>query len=80
MLGKIVNGTLITPSDNERQKLIIANPTDEILKLVMSYKNVTEAEKPEYDENTEYLEPIYTETDDSIAVSWAVKAIETAEE
>lgn len=34
MLGKIVNGALITPTENERKKIIITNPSEEILKVM----------------------------------------------
>ena len=79
MLGKIIEGTLITPSENERRKLVIANPTDEILKQVLSYKEVTEADKPEYNVETQYLKPVYTESDGGISVTWEVCDVETSE-
>ncbi len=79
MLGKIIEGTLITPSENERRKLVIANPTDEILKQVLGYKEVTEADKPEYNVETQYLKPVYTESDGGISVTWEVCDVETSE-
>ena len=79
MLGKIIEGTLITPSENERRKLVIANPTDEILKQILGYKEVTKADKPEYNVETQYLKPVYTESDGGISVTWEVCDVETSE-
>ena len=79
MLGKIIEGTLITPSENERRKIVIANPTDEILKQILGYKEVTESDKPEYNVETQYLKPVYTESDGGISVTWEVCDVETSE-
>ena len=70
MLGKIIEGTLITPSENERRKIVIANLTDEILKQILGYKEVAESDKPEYNDETQYLKPVYTESDSGISVTW----------
>ena len=80
MLGKIMNGSLVTPSEKEREKLIVTRPTDEMLKYIRGYKDVTETELPEYDPETQYLEPVYTETDTGITVSWEVKEMEVEED
>ena len=77
MLGKLVNGELITPSDKEKEKIVITRPTDDMLKYIRGYKDVTETEPPEYDEETQYLETVYTETDTAINVSYEVKEMET---
>lgn len=79
MIGKIINGVFSEPTERERAKIIIANPTDEMLKFIMGYKDVSEEEKPEYDEETEVLSPIYTENEDNITVSWKIKKLETEE-
>lgn len=79
MLGKIIEGTLITPSENERRKLVIANPTDEILKQILGYKEVTESEQPEYNDETQYLKPVYTESGSGISVTWEVCDVEASE-
>ena len=79
MLGKIIEGTLITPSENERRKLVIANPTDEILKQILGYKEVAESDKPEYNDETQYLKPVYTESEGGISVTWEVCDVETSE-
>ena len=76
MLGKLIEGKLVTPSDKEKEKIVITSPTDEMLKYIRGYKDVTEQEQPEYDPETQYLEKIYTETDTAISVSYEVKEME----
>lgn len=76
MLGKLVNGNLIQPSANERKKIVITNPTDDILKYVMGYKDLVITPEPEYDMETQYLSPVYEETDTEIIQNWEVKDIE----
>ena len=85
MLGKLVNGVLITPSANERKKLVITNPSDESLKFNMGYKDLIVDEKPEFDEEKQYLQPVYEETENAVLNHWEVKEIpeeieETTEE
>lgn len=72
MLGKIINGKLVTPTAANYKKVVITNPTDEDLKYVFGFKDLIEDEKPEYDTETTYLNPVYTETDTEIHVSWEV--------
>ena len=79
MLGKIVNGVLMTPSDNEKRKIVITNPSDELLKLAMNYKDLVYDELPEYDTETQYLEQEIEETDELITVHYIVKDISIEE-
>ena len=79
MLGKLVNGRLIQPSVNERKKIVITNPTDKVLKLIMGYKDLIITSEPEYDMETQYLSPVYEETDTEIIQTWEVKEIENEE-
>lgn len=72
MIGKIINGMLTEPTEGEHRKIVIANPTEELLKLAMGYKDVTVQTEPEYDIATQVLTPVYTESDDGIVVSWTV--------
>ena len=72
MLGKLVNGNLIQPTENERRKIVIANPTDEQLKFIMGYKDLVISLEPEYDMETQYLTPIYEETETEIIQSWEI--------
>lgn len=80
MLGKLVNGRLIQPSANERKKIVITNPTDKFLKLVMGYKDLSVSPEPEYDMETQYISPIYEETETEIIQNWEVKDVEIIEE
>ena len=79
MLGKLIEGILITPSENERKKIVVTNPSDEVLKYVMGYKDLTIEEKPEYDAETQYLQPEYEETDTNIIQHWVIKENEEME-
>ena len=72
MLGKLIDGTLITPSEMERKKIIITNPSEESLKFNLGYKDLIVDEQPEYDEMTHYLKTIYEETDATIIQHWEV--------
>ena len=76
MIAKLINGNLIQPSSTERKKIVIANPSDDILKYVMKYKDVAMDEKPEYNPETQYLVESYEETDSTITVHWKVLDIE----
>ena len=75
MLGKLIDGVLITPSANERRKIVITNPTDKILKSVMGYKDLFYDDEPEYDMENQYLEQDIEETDTAITVHWIIKDI-----
>lgn len=72
MLGKIINGMLVEPTENERRKIVIANPTDEILKSIVGYKEVRFGEEPEYNPETQALVPIYAESENEIEVSYEI--------
>ena len=74
MLGKIIDGALVTPSENEKKKIVISNPTDEQLKLIMGYKDLVIDDEPEISEE-QYLEPFYEELDNCIIKHWEIKDI-----
>ena len=40
MLGKIINGKLVTPTAANYKKVVITNPTDEDLKYVFGFKDL----------------------------------------
>ena len=80
MLGKLVDGNLIKPSENEFKKIIITNPSIESLKYNLGYKDLVVDEEPEYDMETHYLEPVYEETETSIINHWEVKEVVLDEE
>ena len=71
MLGKLANGTLVTPSKDELKKIIIANPTEEHLKFVMGYKDIIVDDEPELAEN-QYLVAVFEETDEAIVQHWNI--------
>lgn len=73
MIGKIINGTFISPSVDERKKIVIANPTDEQLKFAMGYKDVIADEEPELTDEKQYLIPVYEDTKDAILQHWEVE-------
>ena len=72
MLAKVVNGRLVTPSESERQKIVIANPTDESLKFNLGYKDLAIDEKPTYDKATQTINPVFEETETTITQRWEV--------
>ena len=75
MLGKLVDGALVTPSEYEKKKLVITNPSDDVLKYVLKYKDLVIDEEPEYDDMTQYLEIFFEETDTKIIQKWNIKNI-----
>lgn len=54
---------------------IYTNPTEETVRKT-GYKDVVYGEKPEYDEETQYLNTVYTEDDNSIYVNYEVMGID----
>ena len=63
------------PSDNEKKKIVITNPTQEQLKFLMGYKDLVIDEQPETTER-QYAAPVYEETDTTITKHWEIKDIE----
>lgn len=74
-LYKLENGQPIA-YNGKPIKLHISNPTDEQLKFA-GYKPVVEDEVPIYDEETQYLQEVYFETETEIIKSYVVKDIES---
>lgn len=72
MLGKLINGQLVIPSEQERQMIVIANPTEDSLKYNLGYKDLYIDEKPEYNKVTQYLNPVFEETDTEIIRHWQI--------
>lgn len=54
---------------------IYTNPTEETVRKA-GYKDVVYDTMPEYDEETQYLQEVYTEDDTAITVRYEVKDIE----
>lgn len=72
MIGKLINNEIVKPSAEELTKIIIANPTEEILKIAMGYKEIIVSEVPEYNEETQYLTETYEENEDNITITYEV--------
>ena len=61
----------------EYEDRIYTNPEKgypEILQA-LGYKDLVEEEQPEYNEETQYLEPLYEEKNDKIIKKWEIKEI-----
>ena len=50
----------------------VINPKEEDF-IKAGYKQFVIEEEPTYDEETQYLEPIYKELDDKVIQSWIIK-------
>ena len=80
-LYKLENGTLkkfkggFVVLDNR----IYTNPTEEIIRKA-GYKDVVYGEKPAYNQETQYLNEVYTEDDTTIYVGYEVVDIEIPED
>ena len=75
MLGKLIDGNLYTPTEMERRKIIITNPSDESLKYNLGYKDLIINAEPEFDAETDCLVPVYTETENCIIQNWVIEKI-----
>lgn len=73
MIAKLNNGVLIPPEE----KITIANPPEQLLKDYAGYKDYIESPAPDYDPETQILEPVYSETETQIICDWRVKDLET---
>lgn len=73
MIAKLNNGAL-TFAPN---KITFANPPEQLLKDYAGYKDYVENPVPDYDPETQFLVPEYTETDAQIVCDWRVKDLET---
>ena len=72
MLAKVVNGRLVVPTEAERQKIVITNPSEESLKFNLGYKDFSMDEKPTYDKATQEIKAVLEETKDLIIQHWEV--------
>lgn len=77
-LYKLENGQPIA-YNGKPIKLHISNPTEEQLKFA-GYKEMVEDEVPTYDEETQYIEEVFTETETEISKSFIIKDIESEDE
>lgn len=70
MLAKKVNGKLVFPTEAERQKIVITNPSGESLKFNLGYKEFTVDERPSYDNKTQEIKAVFEETETAIIQHW----------
>jgi len=73
MIAKLTDGVLVTPPD----KITFTNPPEQLLKDYAGYKDYVESPAPDYDPETQFLVPVYSETDTQIVCDWRVKDLET---
>lgn len=76
MIAKLTDGVLTFAP----KKITFTNPNEELLKTYAGYKDYVENEKPEYDPETQFLVPEYTETDTQITCTWQVKDLPQPDE
>ena len=57
----------------------VINPKDENF-IEAGYKPLEIEEEPQYDINTQYLQPYYLEQEDKIIQKWEIKEIEEVEQ
>ena len=76
-LGRSLDGKITFCPEAERKRIIIVNPSEDILKYTLGYKDIIiPDEKPEYDLDTQYLElSIVSETNDTIICEYLIKNI-----
>lgn len=72
MIAKINNGVI----SYAPKKYTFANPPEQLLKDYAGYKDYIESPAPDYDPETQILEPVYSETETQIVCDWRVKEIE----
>lgn len=80
MIGKIINGQLYYPTEDEQQKIIVSNPTEDILKYVMGFKEIVTEDIPKYDSATQTLVENYSEEGDKITVTYTVEDLPIIED
>lgn len=69
-IGRVENGSLVTPSEREYKAITISNPTNEQLKFLRGYSDIdkeqiTSVKMPEYDETTHILNEEYFINEDT---------------
>lgn len=75
MIAKLNNGAI----SYAPKKYTFANPPEQLLKDYAGYKDYIESPAPDYDPETQFLVPEYTETDTQITCTWSVQPIESTE-
>lgn len=73
MIAKLNNGVI----SYAPKKYTFANPPEQLLKDYAGYKDYVENDKPDFDPETQVIEPMYLETETQIICDWQVTDIET---
>lgn len=69
----ILNNGVVAFAPN---KITVANPPEQLLKDYCGYKDYVENPAPEYNSETEYLVPEYSETETQIICNWQIKQLQ----
>lgn len=73
MLGKWIEENFVEPSEAEKRKIVITNPSEDLLKQLLGYKEVKTEPAPNYDAETQDLKVVkISETDTEIVNGWEV--------
>lgn len=71
MLAKIVDGQLVV----EPKKVVIANPEESLLKTYLGFKDYEEDNVPDYDQEAQYVEVTYEDTETKVIKHYIIKDI-----
>ena len=71
MLAKLVDGQLVV----EPKKVVIANPKESLLKTYLGFKDYEEDNVPDYDQEAQYVEAAYEDTETKVIKHYTVKDI-----
>ena len=67
-IGKVVNNVVVTPSENEKKKVVSTNPDNEILKAILKYMDMEVDAQPDYDAETQYIEQVHEIIEEEVVV------------
>ena len=76
MIAKLNDGVI----SYAPKKYTFANPPEQLLKDYAGYKDYIESPAPDYDPETQFLVPEYTETDTQITCTWQVQDLPQPDE
>lgn len=71
MLAKLVDGQLVV----EPKKVVIANPEESLLKTYLGFKDYEKDDVPHYDQETQYVEVTYEDTETKVIKHYTIKDI-----
>ena len=71
MLAKLVDGQLVV----EPKKVVIANPEESLLKTYLGFKDYEEDNVPDYNQELQYVESTYEDTETKVIKHYTIKDI-----